>query len=297
MVLHDEPSIRAVAVRARELACPVFQRLAFHGGKSAAPISLILRAARLTLLVALSLAAIVTSCSQAPTVPTPSRSSPSAPVPPPAPTGPLTGVVFEATEQGRRPIPGAQVTVVDLVAGPYGFLGFIELATDANGRFALAPRQFSGRTVKLTAVLRPDLPWTQRDLFQTRAVHPTVPIVDADTVVEVEIELVPRGVQPRTLDSPVLSGVVFESTAEGLRPAVDMPVYYSSNNHDGADVYGRTDADGRYRFWNIPVGGGYLLPACWMATTRPPDQRVITFPIDTFPVDVRGDTILDARCP
>jgi hypothetical protein len=86
-----------------------------------APVSLILRAARLTLLVALSLAAIVTSCSQPPTVPTPPPSSTSPPVPPPPPTGPLTGVVFESSELGRRPLPGAQVTVEDFIAGLYGF--------------------------------------------------------------------------------------------------------------------------------------------------------------------------------
>jgi hypothetical protein len=115
-------------------------------------------------------------------------------------------------------------------------------------------------------------------------VHPTVPAVDADTTVEVEIELVPRGVQPRTLDSPVLSGVVLESTAEGPRPVADMVVYYNSTGSDSVDAYGRTDAEGRYRFWNIPVRAGYLIPACLVATTW-------------IRVDVRGDTILDARCP
>jgi hypothetical protein len=199
-----------------------------------------------------------------------------------------TGVVFESSEQGRRPIPGAKVTVVDSIEGPYGFLGFIELTTDANGRFALAPRMFSGRTVILTAVQPGSAYVGQLDLFQTRAVHSTVPAVDADTTVEVEIELVPRGVQPRTLDSPVLSGVIFESTAEGPRPVADRVVYYTSMSiiTDSIDVYGRTDAEGRYRFWNIPVGAGYLLPVCTRAPTP------LRFPV----VDVRGDTVLNATC-
>ncbi len=107
-----------------------------------------------------------------------------------------------------------------------------------------------------------------------------------------EIELVRIGVQPRTTDSPMLSGVIFERTAEGQRPAADMAVIYSSNNHDGADVYTRTDAEGRYRFWNIPVGGGELLPACTRAKTPPPDLRV-----NLFAVGIAGDTVLDALCP
>jgi hypothetical protein len=117
-------------------------------------------------------------------------------------------------------------------------------------------------------------------------VHPTVPAVDADTTVEVDIELVPRGVQPRTLDSPVLSGVVFESTAEGLRPAADRVVSYNSTGSDSVDAYGRTDAEGRYRFWNIPVGAGYLQPVCLNAKS-----------LVMVPVDVHGDTVLDAECP
>jgi hypothetical protein len=114
-----------------------------------------------------------------------------------------------------------------------------------------------------------------------------VPEVGSSTTVEVEIELVARGVQPRTLDSPVLSGVVFESTAEGQRPVADMVVYYTSMSiiTDSIDVDRRTDAEGRYRFWNIPVGTGYLIPVCTRATT----------PL-MFPVDVRGDTVLNATC-
>ena len=90
----------------------------------------------------------------------------------------------------------------------------------------------------------------------------------------------------------MLSGVIFESTAEGRRPAADMAVIYSSRSHDGADVYARTDDEGGYRFYGIPVGDGYLLPACTRALTLPPNYRPVT-----FAVDVRGDTVLDANCP
>ena len=246
------------------------------------------RVRRATCLFAgLSLAGLLWSCGQLPTAPTPSPSSAAPPTSQGGPSGPaLTGVVFQNTGQGRRPIPGARVFVVDLIDGPYGNFSWYELGSDVNGRFSLIA--FPHRAVKITAYAGPGFGlWNQSGLFQVSAVHPTV---DGDTTVE--IELVQRGVVPGTVDSPVLSGVIFETTAEGRRPAADMAVLYSSNNHDGADVYARTDAEGRYRFYGIPAGVGYLLPACTRAMILPPNYRAIT-----FPVDIRGDTIRDANCP
>ena len=235
-----------------------------------------------------ALAGLVTSCNQPPTVPTPSSPSTPAPAPTPNPSSPiLIGVIFEATEQGRHPIPDATVFVVDLLHGPYGYIPWHELTSDMNGRFMLA-NAIPGRAVKITAYKKPGFGlWNQSGLFQLRAVHPTVG--DGTTV---EIELVRLGEQPGMFDSPILSGVVFESTAEGRRPAGDVAVLYSSFGHDGADVYARTDARGRYKFGNLPVGAGYLLPACTRARTLPPDYRAVT-----FPVDILGDTVLDVTCP
>ena len=247
-----------------------------------------LQSVRTFVVAAFALSGIVMGCSQPPTVPTPPSTSSSAPTPPPGPQGAtLSGVVFEATAQGRHPIPGATVFVVDLDHGPYGYLPWFELTSDENGRFSLA-YPIPGRTLKVTAYKPPGFgPWNQSGLFQVRAVHPAV--IGPTTV---EIELVRSGVQPGISDSPMLSGVVFERTTEGQRPAADMGVSYSSNNHDGADVYTRTDAEGRYRFWNIPVGAGYLMPACTRAKTLPPDFRAVT-----FDVGIAGDTVLDAVCP
>src|SRR5687767_3709605 len=202
-----------------------------------------------TFVVAFTLAGIATSCSQPPTGPSRSSPSTSAAVLDPSPTpasSSLIGVVVEATAQGSRPIPGANIFVVDLIEGPYGDFPWYELTSDMNGRFTLAPA-IPGRAVKITAYEPPGFGlWNQSGLFQVRAVHPTV---GRETTVE--IELVRVGGQPRTFDSPVLSGVVFETTAAGRRPAADMAVLYSSYNHDGADVYARTDAKGRYSFWNL----------------------------------------------
>src|SRR5262245_45111536 len=175
----------------------------------------------------LALTGIFANCGGSPTVPTPPASTttpqgaganPSRPV--------LTGVVFEAEGQSRRVLPGAEVIVVDLVEGPYGNYPWFSTTTDANGRFTVSA--FARRTVKVTAFEKPGVGglWTPSDLFQTRAVHPTV---DTDAIVEIELDR--RGTQPGSLDSPVLSGVVFETTTQGRQPAADMAVLYSSNGH------------------------------------------------------------------
>jgi hypothetical protein len=137
-------------------------------------------ALHLEVLVALFLAGI-TSCSQPPAGPTPATSPP---VPQSAPPGPsLTGVVFQKTEQGRRPIVGARIVVVDLLDGPYGNFPWYELASDINGHFSLVA--FARRAVKITAYAGPGSGlWNQSGLFQVSAVHP---IVDGATSVEVEL--------------------------------------------------------------------------------------------------------------
>ncbi|HET9866083.1 MAG TPA: hypothetical protein VFQ06_02230, partial [Nitrospira sp.] len=191
--------------------------------------------------------------------------------------------VFEASEHGPRPLPGSRVFVVDLDEGPYNWFPWYDLTADANGRFSF-DRALTGRIVKLTAYEKTGLgPLSDElTLFQVRAVQATVGVA-----MTIEIELVRRGQQPRILVSPSLSGVVVETTPAGPRPAADMAVLYSSNRHDGADVYTRTDAEGRYGFWNLPIGGGHVLPRCSEALVE----------IVTFPVEITDDTVLNLTCP
>jgi len=232
----------------------------------------------------LALTGLLAACSEPPTIATPSPSSPAPPVPRPSPqTGPaLTGVVFQNTEQGRRPISGARVYVVDLVDGPYGNFPWYELQCDSNGRFSLA-NAGPGRAVKLTGYDGPGNGlWNQSGLSQICAVHPTI---DGDTMAD--IELVQAGVLPMTYGSPTLSGVVLE-TSKGRRPVAGVPVLYSSYGHDGADVYTRTDAQGHYNFCRIPLGTGYVLAGCSGAVTPFPGFRYTL-----TPVEIHGDTVLD----
>ena len=248
-----------------------------------------LHCGRAYLFAGLALAGLLAACGEPPTSPSPSspaRQGSQAPQPNPQRAPALTGVVFETDQQGRRPVSGARVFVVDLVEGPYGNYPWFELVSDANGRFS--GNVHEGRPVKVTAYSGAGSGlWNQSGLSQVCAVHPTM---NADATVDIELTL--AGIQPARWESPVLSGVVFETTPEGRRPAADMAVLYSSYGHDGADVYTRTDASGRYTFCGIPSGPGYVLPACSRAVTPPPGYRGTT-----FSVEIRGDTSLDAECP
>ena len=230
-----------------------------------------------------ALTVILGSCSASPGSP---AGPTSVPLPQVTPSNQsLTGIVYQSTQEGRRTVANARVFVVDLIDGPYGSVPWYQVTTNDQGRFNL-PLPLS-REVKITAYAGEGFGlWNQSGLSQVAAVHP---MVTGST--SVEIELVRDGVLPRILDAPVLSGVIFETTVDGRRPAADMAVIYSSHRHDGADVYTRTDSDGRYRFFGVPPGDGYLLPACTRATTLPPNYRP-----RTFPIEVQGDTVLNAIC-
>ncbi len=219
---------------------------------------------------ALALSGLLAACSDPPTVVAPS-SVPSAFQRPPQMSPSLTGVVFENTVKGRRPISGARVWASDLVEGPYGHYPWYETSSDTNGRFSLTLQALFGRVIRLTA--RAGL-----GLYQLCAVHPAV---DGDTTAD--IELVAPGVS-LACGSPTLSGVVFEATPEGRRPVASAPVwYFSFGPHDSTDVYTRTDAEGRYNFGGLPLSRGVLVAGC------SPGDLVK----NRFPVDIHGDTVLD----
>jgi len=96
-----------------------------------------------------------------------------------------------------------------------------------------------------------------------------------------DIEVVRLGFNDFRYDSPTLSGMVYETTADGRRPLPHTRVLYSMNDWNGFDVYTDTDADGRYIFCRIPRGPGRLGAGdC--------DDAVFT-----LPVDVKGDTVVD----
>jgi hypothetical protein len=213
-----------------------------------------------------------------PQVPTPEVPKPEGPTPWPTPT--LSGLVYEETDHGRRPIRDARVQITDLLAGPYEWYPWYEHNTNNDGYFRATP--IPGRAVKIVAYVGV---WSSSDLFQLSGVQ-----TDVNGDVEVEIELVRRGRTPRKQDKPRLSGVVFRQTPNGRQPAADMPIMYSSRGHDGSDVYGRTDTAGRYEFYALPISAGYVL-TCTGNVNPPPSPSYII-----VNVDIRGDTVQDVEC-
>jgi hypothetical protein len=243
------------------------------------------RCAALAALLIVSIACAELSRPTAPTEPQPGsppldRPMPSEPQPRNPQTHPIvTGVVFASTGHGRLPISNARVVIVDLIDGPYNF-GWSEVLSDTEGRFVASV--FPGRPVKITAYASRDYAmWNQSGLNQVCAVHPRI---DGDTTADVE--LVPDGRVPTAYRSPTLTGTVFE-TAHGRRPLAGMSVLYSSYSHDGADVYARTDADGRYNFCNLPLGPGYVLAGCFGNTA------LLGSHFASIDVEIRKDTVLD----
>ena len=225
-----------------------------------------------------------TACDKMP-VPSTTATSPTLPSSPPA-NPLLQGEVFQQTGEGRRAIAGAHVFVVDLLDGPYGNYMWFQSVSDVDGRFAARP--FPGRAVKITAYTGPGFaPLNQGELVQACGVHP---ILDGET--RADVELTRADARPGKWEPPFLSGRVSENTPDGRRPAADMAVLYSSRGHDGADVYARTDANGHYTFCNVPLGAGYVLPACTRGAPFIPGSRP-----PTFPVEIAGDTVLNADCP
>ena len=97
-----------------------------------------------------------------------------------------------------------------------------------------------------------------------------------------DIEVVGSGSPGFRYDSPTLSGIVYESTADGRRPLPNTRVLFSIDASSGFDAYTDTDADGRYILCRIPRGSGRLGAG---------DCNDAVF---WFPVEVNGDMTVDA---
>jgi hypothetical protein len=75
-----------------------------------------------------------------------------------------------------------------------------------------------------------------------------------------DIKLVRSGTLDATCDGPTLSGVVFQVVDGERRPLREQRVGFYSADQTGAwDVYGATDADGRFKFAGLSRGPGSLL--------------------------------------
>ena len=192
------------------------------------------------------------------TAPTPAIS---APVPGPSSGSTVSGIVFETTAEGTRPLPGSKVV---FVSGEK----MNSAVTDQTGHYSISNIPNRDR-VRIVA-----FPPIGLSLFQRTAVTRGV---DGDATVD--IELVSESAPGATYGSPTLSGVVYYMTSNGPRPWPNTPVVYKAFTGLLYDVYQSTDAQGRFDFGRLPLGSGEL------GAGNCNDAMMFR------PVDIRGDTV------
>lgn len=196
-----------------------------------------LRTMRALSVTGLSICLALAACEKASQVPT-TPSGPETSFSPPYSFA-LSGVVFETTAQGLRPLPNADME------------GWVESArsgysirvdrTDAAGRYSI-PAVPADSLVFVTASSR-------SGLYQACAATARM---TADAVLDVE--LVSTAAPRRTIQgSPTLSGVLFETTPQGKTPIAGGWVYYDWGCLDGAVASAPTDAQGRYELCRLPL--------------------------------------------
>jgi hypothetical protein len=205
-----------------------------------------------------------------PSSPSPVPSSSGAPpVPTPLPAGfQLSGTVFETTPQGSRAVPGGRIFY--WIGSHYGG----QIVVDASGRYVISGL-VEAPIIRLTWM--PDWQMLERGLHQPCPANVAMPSADTQR----DIEVVRSGSPGFKYDSPTLSGIVYESTADGRRPLPHTRVLYSIDESGGFDAYTDTDADGRYILCRIPRGNGRLGAG---------DCNDAVF---WFPVNVNGDMVVD----
>ena len=178
------------------------------------------------------------------------KSSPAAPTtvtiePPTAPAlHDLTLVVVEGTPGGLRPVPfPVGMFSYHRPGESYGtgdsFVG------DADGR-KVFPHVLHGTDVRFLG-------------FRSGYTQPC--FVGGRVVAEstMQLELVTRGSRPRVLDSPTLSGTVYNNTPDGRAPVPDLQIQFMGGAHGLTLVHGWTDSAGRYEFCRLPRGPGKLV--------------------------------------
>jgi hypothetical protein len=181
----------------------------------------------------------------------------------------VSGLVFESTPQGDRPIAGAEFEIHTLI----GFTVLGTVSSDAEGRYMvsnLAP----GITIALSR---------SSGSFHLAQQCVASTTVGADNVLDVELGSVYPSA--RLSRSPVVSGLIFERTAAARQPVPNAQIYYDWDCGDGNPEAGiASDANGRYELCRLPRGG------CVDVFLR--DGRFAS-----RSVDAQRDTVLDIEVP
>jgi hypothetical protein len=192
---------------------------------------------RLAIVLSLTIAAAACDDRRPPTAPTatPGQS------PPAVNSFTLSGVVFEISSSGRRPVAGASVFADLTTPGLWASVG--GKITDAEGRYSFS-RLSPGRL----------------DLWATRQgyAQPCFTAIDVSGDAVVDIEIVPLATlalpePPRleTIASPIWSGLIFERTTEGIRGIEGAAI--SLEIGEGAGLRTFSNVIGRYFFCGVPA--------------------------------------------
>jgi hypothetical protein len=201
----------------------------------------------MTRVVALFLLLLVSACDRGPI-----RYPSASPTPLPAGEQPplhgftISGVVSEMTEGGARPVPRAAVSAwVQLDRAGYHFG---HPTADNEGRY-----RFAGMPPGAFIVL-----YAYKDGFRQPCAAALT--ISADTVRDIEVvsESALAAANPlaaMTAPSPRVSGVVFETTAQGRQPVEGVDIYLEWLP-DLVTATSRTDRHGRYLLCGLPPGGG-----------------------------------------
>jgi hypothetical protein len=236
--------------------------------------------------VVLLLAGVIAGCGgstvTSPTAPVSIPPPTGLPFPPGTTSGPnsVAGVITEMTRQGPRPVSGVSVSAwVDL-----GRLGYSYMwangarASDAAGRYELGNLP-DGANVTVQI-------WKTDYLQQCAA--PTFTVSGRSTLDLRVVLTASVSADPATVPAPAqgfrnVSGVVYETTAEGKRPAPGAAVDFEPfEDFPAAVTY--SDAQGRYLLCGLPDGAAATL-ASSITTARvayvnvPPHQTTMDIEI------------------
>jgi hypothetical protein len=198
--------------------------------------------------------------------------SPDGPTPPDDGLHTLSGQVFEQSPQGRIPLDG--FVYFDSVRPGDSFTTGGNVTTTA-GRY-LFEHVPTGTSIRLRAQAL-HVGWrNQPCAAQT--------VVQSDMVLDIEV--VRPGAAGVTSGSPIVTGVVYQTTPGGRVPIPDADVSFTQGCRGLRTPYTRTDGAGRFAFCRVPTGGGCLVAGVERYGTQWFDERQV-------PVNVSGDVARD----
>ena len=151
----------------------------------------------------------------------------------------MSGLVFEGSPQGDRPIAGAEFEIHTLIGGRVR-----NVSSDAEGRYMVSDLG-PGTTIAFALTSGVSIPHNN--------VSRTTVTVGADNVLDVELGTRIRQPDCRARPSSLVLSLKGPPMA---RPVSNARIYYDWDCLDGAPEAGAiTDANGRYELCRVPRGG------------------------------------------